>query len=97
MGIHQSVHRRNLNYLLCEVYKSVHGIVPEFMLYELRISNLLVLPKYKTYGLKSFGYRGALCWNYLHDQLKQCTSIDTFKVAIGSLKSIYCTCEICSK
>ena len=48
MGNHQSVHRRNLNYLLCEVYKSVHGMVPEFMLdvftrkftyYELRISN----------------------------------------------------------
>ena len=106
MGDHQSIHRRNLNYLLYEVYKSIHGMVPEFMsniftrklvYYELRISNLLVLPKYKTYGLKSFGYRGALCWNNLHDELKQCINIDTFKMAIGSLKSIYCTCDICSK
>ena len=32
MGNYQSVHRRNLNYLLCEVYKSVSGMVPEFML-----------------------------------------------------------------
>ena len=53
----QTIHVKSLQSLMTEVYKSLHHINPEFMWdlfcqkciqYNLRISNLLVLPKIKN-------------------------------------------------
>ena len=104
-GNHQTIHRRNLNYLLFEVYKCVNGMVPPLLHniftkketgHHLRISDLLVLPNYKTVGLKSFTYKGSLIWNNTPDNLKNITNFEKFKKSITDLESIYCSCKICS-
>ena len=104
-GNHHSIHRRNLNTLICEVYKCTHDLVPPLLQnifirkqtnYNLRISNLLNVPNYKTYGLRSFTYKGSLTWNNTPDYLKNSQNLTKFKSTISNLESIYCSCQICS-
>jgi hypothetical protein len=104
-GKHFSIHRRNLNTLLCEVYKVIHGLVPPLLQnifehkqvhYNLRISNLLNVPNYCTYGLKSFLYRGSLIWNNTPDLIKNSHHLIKFKSSVLKLENVYCSCQICS-
>ena len=70
-----------LRNVLLTVYKIIHGNCPPIdkeifkkqdMLYNLRCSNLLVKPAYKTkrHGLNSLRYQGASLWNKIPDHIK---------------------------
>ena len=74
------------------VYKSLHGLAPEYMqsmfmkLSEyssrsLRNTNTdLRIPSFTTsYGQRSFSYRGVTVWNKLSTEIKNASSLATFK------------------
>ena len=102
-----SAHEVHLRLLLCEIYKTIHRINPIFMqnifhskevIYELRISNLLHLPRVKSvlHGTSYFAFRGSLLWNQLPDTLKTAPSLTTFKKALVTYKiQRICKCSTC--
>ena len=98
-------HRKNLELLLIEIYKSVNSLNPEFMWdifstvnskYALRsVQNVKIPKSLSTMGKKSFVFRGALAWNNLSKSIKEAPSHLAFKEALKS-EPIYCHCKICS-
>ena len=102
-----SAHEVHLRLLLCEIYKTIHCINPIFMqnifhpkevLYELRISNLLHLPRVKSvlHGTSCFAFRGRLLWNQLPDTLKTAPSLTAIKKALVTYKiQGICKCSTC--
>ena len=82
-----SVHRKHINTLLTEIYKTFSGENPYFMksiftkkdvIYNLRTSNLLTLPKINTkrLGFYYFSFRASHSWNQLPDHIKYETSVN---------------------
>ena len=91
---------------MCEVYKSLHHNNPSFMWslftekttqYQLRNSDLLILPKTKTlrFGLNSLIFRANHLWNSLPPYLKKSKTIEIFKELIKNWRAETCTCKIC--
>ena len=106
-GNHLKIHEINKRKLLIEVYKCLNGFNPVFLAhlfiqwptqYNLRKSNLLVLPNSNTltYGLKSIVYRGSMAWNNLPDQVKLCNNLEQFKNKLKTQEVVKCACHICS-
>ena len=71
-----SIHQRHLRALICEVFKSLNNLNPEFMwsyfvfkniTYNIRNGPLLRLPSAKStsYGINSVLFRACLLWNSL--------------------------------
>ena len=70
-----SIHTKNLQLLVGEVYKSLNRLSPEIAWdiftpkqsrYNLRQGSSLIIPKARTTrGTNSFNFRAALAWNYL--------------------------------
>ena len=98
----RTVHEKNLEALMIEVYKCLHSLNPEFMwsmflkktcTYNMRSGNLLTLPKAKSKGLNSIIFRGALAWNNLPKETKEATTLNIFKSRIKKHK-VYCLCNI---
>ena len=101
-----SVHRRHINTLLTEIYKTFSGENPYFMksiftkkdvIYNLRTSNLLTLPKINTkrFGLYSFSFHPSHLWNQLHHHIKYETSVKGFKnKLLENWQEIICSCAI---
>ena len=85
-----SVHRKHINTLLTKIYKTFSGENPYLIksiftrkdvIYYLRTSNLLTLPKINTkrFGLYSFSFGASHLWNQLLDHMKYETSVKGFK------------------
>ena len=103
-----SVHRKHINTLLTEIYKTFSGENPYFMksistkkdvIYNLRTSNLLTLPKINTkrFGLCAFSFRASHLWNQLPDHIKYKTSVKGFKnKLLRNWQEFTCSCAICS-
>ena len=102
-----SVHRKQINTLLTEIYKTFSGENPYFMksiftkkdvIYNLRTSNLLTLTKINTkrFGLYSFSFRSSHLWNQLPDHIKYETSVKGFKnKLVRNWQEITYSCAIC--
>ena len=102
-----NIHKRNIQTLLIEIYKSMYKINPEIMWdiffqknlsYNFRSSNLLKLPSANTinYRTNAYVFRGSLIWNNLPDSLKNAHSPSFFKSELIKLDDIRCNCKICS-
>ena len=67
------------------------------IIYDLRIKNLLQIPKVKTssYGQSSLSFRGSILWNTLSDSIKSAQNSKGFKTMIKNWKGENCTCIIC--
>ena len=85
-----SVHRKHLNTLFTEIYKTFSGENPYVMksiftkkdeICYLRTSNLLTLPKInpRRVGLYSFSFRASHLWNQIFDHMKYETSVKGIK------------------
>ena len=105
-GNHSKIHLVNIKHLLVEVYKSINGESPAILCniftkkstnYNLRINNLLALPKTSTltYGLQSFSYRGSITWNHLPDELKDSENSSMFKSKLKNTSNFTCYCKVC--
>ena len=100
-----SIHKRNLQILMVEIYKTVHKLNPSFMNeifiqksshYHLRNSRLMKIPKTRTitHGIESLSYLGCKLWNNLPENLKNLNTLHTFKVKIKQWKD-NCSCRLC--
>ena len=99
-----SIHTRNLNLMVIEIFKSLNCLNPKIMWntfevkpssYNLRQGQSLLIPVAKTVrALNSFDLRASLAWNYLPKTLKAETSLSKFKASLRLCK-IYCRCRLC--
>ena len=67
------------------------------MPYNLRDGSQLVLPKTKSahFSVNSLQFRGCLLWNNLPMSVKNCQSLNKFKLELTNLGNIHCTCLVC--
>ena len=100
-------HKRHLQILMLEVFKSVKHENPLIIeeLFEikeqrhnLRNKFLLKIPpsKSKTYGTNSLLFRASIIWNTLPNKYKIASSISEFKSLIKSWDGDSCKCFICT-
>ena len=101
-----TIHQRNLKRLAIEMYKVKIKIAPvpfQKLFTEKEISHNLrhqaswLLPKVNTvnFGTETIRYRGPIIWESLPDELKQSSTLQTFKTNIKKLNKIDCTCRLC--
>ena len=66
-------------------------------LYNLIYGSKLALPKTKSSrsGINSLQFRGSLLWNNLTVSVKDCQSLNVFKLELKNLGNIHCTCLVC--
>ena len=101
-----TIHKRNLQKLMVEVYKTLNHLNPPYMWdlftkkvveYDFRIKILCKLPparsqRFRTNSLK---FKGSLLWNSLSDEIKTVKSLAIFKQKIKSWNGTHCTFNIC--
>ena len=98
-----SIHQSHLRALICEVFKSLNNLNPEFMwsyfvfkniTYNIRKGPLLRLPAAKStsYGINSVLFRACLLWNSLPQSIKYSESIAELKTKMKDLGNIDCSC-----
>ena len=91
-----SIHQRNLQYLMIEVYKTKHNLNPSFVSeifetrnvhYDLRTKNNFCIPKARTtsYGIETVRYLGQKLGK--HYLTRESQSLATFKIE--------CDCRLC--
>ena len=96
-----SIHIRNLQLLMIEVYKTKWELNPTFMkeifienhsIYGLRSCNNLLLPQARTtcYGLETVSFLGSRLWRALPNDMKQSDTLSSFKRRIKSWKGEEC-------
>ena len=106
-GDTKTTHKKNLENLMMEIYKSKNHLNPECMWdffvkkdvpYNLRTNELCKLPSVSSqrYGINSLSSRRSLLWNALSDDLKLKTSLVKFKKEIRCWDGNNCTCYICT-
>ena len=99
------IHTYNLRCLLTEVYKSLHGLNPEFIWdlfahksvdMDFRHGLPLALPAKVDCFADSIVFRATMAWNYLPASLKQSLSLSEFKSDISKMVTFYGHCKTCS-
>ena len=105
-----SIHHRNIQFLALEMFKAKNQCGTEIMdgLFEKQnangrmqtrsfVGNGFYLPRVKTvhYGHDSLKFLGCKIWGIVPDQIKLCTSLSEFKVAIKSWFPEQCPCRLC--
>ena len=100
-----SLHQRNLQLLLFEIYKTANNLNPSFMAevfvtnvvpYNLQGSTNLVLPKARTnlYGIDTVRFVGQNLWQSVLKEIKESQSLDIFKRNIKAIP-LDCSCRLC--
>ena len=95
----KTIHTKNLQKLMIEVYKSPKPRVYVGIFRKKRCLILLCkLPSVSSqrYGLNSLSFRGSLLWNTIDDEIKLSPSLEVFKKKVRSWNGISCTCFICN-
>ena len=102
-----TIHQRNLQYLLIEIYKVKKGISPTIMneifqffenpVYELRSGVHLPGRNSRTvfFGTESIINLGAKLWNVVPENIKSSESLNVFKSKIKHWSPNHCPCRIC--
>ena len=101
-----SIHQRQLRAVICEVFKPLNNLNPEFMwsyfvfkniTYNIRNGPLLRLPSAKStsYRINSVLFRACLLWNSLPQSVNYSQSIAELKTNMKNLGNIDCSCILC--
>ena len=101
-----SIHVKNLQLLMTEIYKTKSGLSPPFMkdifaeqnmCYDLRHGNDLQLPKVHTttYGIETISFLGNRLWSTLPNIFKQASTLPIFKNHIKCWSGESCNCRLC--
>ena len=99
-----SIHVKNLQLLMTQIYKTKSGLSPPFMKdifaewntgYNLRHGKALQLPKghTTTYGIETISFLGNRLWSTLPNILKQASTLPIFKNHIKCWKGESCNCR----
>ena len=100
-----SIHQRNLQYLMIEIYKTKNNLNPSFMSeifeardvqYDLRNKNSLGIPNARTtsYGIETVRYLGQKLWQTLPHRIRESQSLTAFKKELRT-HNIGCDCRLC--
>ena len=102
-----SIHTRNLQFLVTEMYKLAKGISPTIMQeifrfrnssrYNLRSQNTFEIPfrNHVYNGTESISYLGPKVWELVPDNLKRINSLTSFKEQIKKWNPENCPCRLC--
>ena len=101
-----SIHAKNLQTLMIEMFKTKVNINPPFMkeifcertvTYNLRNNNEFLLPRVRTtsYGSETIKYIGQRLWLSVPQHIRDAQSINEFKKQIRSWNGADCTCRLC--
>ena len=101
-----SIHNKNMQTLLIEVYKNLNGLSPPIMLdlfttreniYNLRNFRELHCEKKKTirYGTETITYKAAQSWELLLCDIKSSPTFIEFKDKIKTWSPDNCPCRLC--
>ena len=101
-----TIHQKNLQVLMTEVYKIVNDIAPPIMnsLFNFHanihnIRNLLEIftenRKTVRYGIETVTYRAPFLWANLQSEYKNAKSLEEFKSKIKTWKCGFCPCRLC--
>ena len=101
-----TIHVRNLQTLMIEVFKYLKGLSPPIMndifsirseTYQLRNARVFSThnPRTVRYGTETISIKAAQLWQLLPDYLKQNKSLSSFKAGIRSCKFEFCPCRLC--
>ena len=103
-----TVHQKNLEVLVTEIYRVKNGIAPEIMkdIFELQnpsynsrsTCNQFRRENIKTihYGLQSVRYIGPKIWELVPNNIKYCDSLSKFRKLIKSWRLESCPCRLCN-
>ena len=102
-----SVHQRNLQLLMIEIYKAKNSLNPPFMedifvertniSYNLRNNDGLLVPRANTtaHGIETIRYVGSRLWQTLPSEVKESRTLEIFKGLIKSWTTDKCNCKLC--
>ena len=102
-----SLHHMNIQALATKFYKIKNELSPEFFTeifvhekesyYNLRWCNAFRIPSVCTVydDSESISFLGPKIWNFLPDEIKQQTSLNSFKKSIKIWKPQECLCRLC--
>ena len=101
-----SIHQKNLQKLVTEIYKVLNGYVPEIIKdlfvveeisYSLRNTTKFKANKIYTtkYGTETVSYLGPKLWKSLPNEYKDSASLEIFKRKIKNWKGENCPCRLC--
>ena len=101
-----TIHVRNIQLLMTEIFKIQHSLNPTFMKeiffpknnqYALRNEHLIKLlrPQTTIFGEKSISFLGRKLWHELSLETKQCVNLNQFKAQIKNWKTKECSCHLC--
>ena len=102
-----TVHHRNLQILAIEMYKVINGIAPSLMEDIFQVStnqNNLRHNIFKTFnvrtvyhGTETIAFRGAKLWHIIPPEIKNTSSLSSFKYNIKRWKPEGCLCRLCKE
>ena len=101
-----TIHVRNIQLLMTEIFKTQHSLNPTFMKeifipknnqYALRNEQPIKLlrPRTTTFGEKSISFLGGKLWHELSLETKQCVNLNQFRAQIKNWKATECNCHLC--
>ena len=101
-----SIHVKNLQLLMTEIYKTKSGLSPPFMKdifterntgYNLKHGNDSQIPKVHTttYRIETISFLGNRLWSTLPNIVKQASTLPIFKNYIKCWKGENCHCRLC--
>ena len=101
-----TIHVRNIQLLMTEIFKTQHSLNPTFMKeifipknnqYALRNEQPIKLlrPRTTTFGEKSISFLGGKLWHELSLETKQCVNLNQFRARIKNWKATECSCHLC--
>ena len=106
---HVSIHRRNCETLLKEVYKTKHSLNPSYMqdvfrfrnsaAYSIRVPRDLDRFRVRTtrHGLQTASYIGAQLWDALPITVRDAETLPVFSSRVREMQNLNCRCRLCAE
>ena len=103
-----SIHKTCINYLMIEVYKYLHGLIPELMTdifnlrknpYNIRYFGLFSSenPRSVRFGVDAIAFRASQLWQKVPIAIKDSSSLEIFKAQIKLWSCDDCPCNLCKR
>ena len=100
-----TIHERNIQYLAIELFKVKMGIAPKFMdeIFTMKDSTrypskqIFATRNVRTvkYGTNTLSHLGPKIWLIIPDDIKECSTLKSFKKNIKQWKPVECPCNLC--